>query len=90
MKVRKALNASDKNDIKAIEEIFRDIAQEYSIDESTTFDNLKMPVIVNASYQSSDHQGEKEVLFTGNAPIIATLFASANMPGSSTDNSGMF
>lgn len=90
MKVRKALNASDKNDIKAIEEIFRDIAQEYSIDESTTFDDIKMPVIVNASYQSSDHQGEKEVLFTGNAPIIATLFASANMPGSSTDNSWMF
>jgi hypothetical protein len=43
---------TDKNDISAIEEIFREIANEYSIDEKTTFNDLKIPVIVNASYQS--------------------------------------
>jgi Patatin-like phospholipase len=72
-----------------IRDIFLELAHAYGITDDTRFDELKIPVIVNASYQSPKWEWEKEVILSGNEKIIDSVRVWANMPGRSTDNHGI-
>lgn len=72
-----------------IRDIFLEIAHAYGITDDTRFDELQIPVIVNASYQSPGWQWEKEVILSGWEKIIDSVRVWANMPGRSTDNHGI-
>jgi hypothetical protein len=72
-----------------IRDIFLEIAHSYGISDNTTFDQLTIPVIVNASYQSLNHGWEKEVILSWWEKIIDSVRVWANMPGWSTDNHGI-
>jgi Patatin-like phospholipase len=72
-----------------IRDIFTKIATEYGITENMTFDELNIPVAVNASYQSEKHTWEKEIILSGGEKIMDSVRVWANMPGMSTDNHGI-
>lgn len=72
-----------------IRDIFLELAHDYGITDDMRFDQLKIPVIVNASYQSPKWKWEKEVILSGSEKIIDSVRVWANMPGRSTDNHGI-
>lgn len=87
--LQKERNSISTKDIKAVKDVFLNLAHKYWITDSTKFSELEIPVIVNASYQSWG-DWEKEIILSGDNLVIASLFAWGNMPTLFDTNVGIF
>ena len=56
-------------------DIFTSLANDFGITKKMKFSELQIPVIINASYQSPSGSGEKEVIISGENPVIDALIA---------------
>lgn len=88
--LQKERSSISKDDAEAMRDIFTSLAKDIGIKAETKFSDLKIPVIINASYQSSSGSGEKEVIISGENLVIDALIAWTNMPWFGTNNTGIF
>ena len=71
---------AEKSDIAKMEDIFLRFAQSIWITQDMKFSDLDIPVIINASFQSKDGNGEKEVIISWDNILIDSLFVGINVP----------
>ncbi|MBP9779468.1 patatin-like phospholipase family protein [Candidatus Gracilibacteria bacterium] len=59
-------------------DVFHKLRDKFGINDTTTFNDLKIPVVINAGRQYN--RGEQEVILSGNELVIPSIYASMNVP----------